>query len=98
MDEAVARLVAEFNPDAIYLFGSHAWGSPDDDSDVDFFIVVKESNEKPVRRAQRAHCSLIGMDFPKDVLVRTRMEVDENRFIPSSITSKILKQGRRIYG
>ena len=68
------------------------------DSDLDIFVVVRESDEKPVQRAQRAHCSLIGLDFPKDVLVRTRTEVEEGRRFPSSVVSTFLKKGRRLYG
>ena len=98
MEKAVNRLVKEFHPEAIYLFGSHAWGTPTGDSDVDFFVVVGDSAEKPLQRAQRAHCSLIGLDFPKDVLVRTRREVDEGRQIPSSVTNAVFKKGRRLYG
>jgi uncharacterized protein len=98
LEKVVARLVDEFRPEEIYLFGSHAWGTPTTDSDVDLFVVVHDSDEKPVRRAQRAHCSLIGLDFPKDVLVRTRAEVEEGRSVPSSVTCSVLKKGRRIYG
>jgi predicted nucleotidyltransferase len=98
LEEAVSRLVKEFQPEQIFLFGSHAWGAPTADSDVDLFVVVRESPEKPVKRAQRAHCSLIGLDFPKDVLVRTRAEVEVGSRIPSSVTSAVLKRGRRLYG
>ena len=98
LEKAVDRLVNEFHPEEIYLFGSHAWGTPTGDSDLDFFVVVRESDEKPVQRAQRAHCSLIGLEFPKDVLVRTRAEVEESRQLPSSVVSTILEKGRRLYG
>ena len=40
---------------------AHAWQR------CGLFVVVRDSDEKPVRRAQRAHCSLIGLEFPKDV-------------------------------
>jgi predicted nucleotidyltransferase len=98
LEEAIARLVKAFNPEAIYLFGSHAWGEPTHDSDVDFFVVVHESDERPVKRAQRAHIALIGLNFPKDVIVRTRFEVEEGGRVPSSVTSTVLKKGRRLYG
>src|SRR6266702_4777942 len=90
LERAIARLVQEFRPEEIYLFGSHAWGTPTPDSDVDLFVVVHDSDEKPVRRAQREHRSLIGLDFPKDVLVRTRAEVEEGRQVPSSVTCTVL--------
>ena len=30
----------EFNPEKIILFGSHAWGTPNDDSDVDLLVIL----------------------------------------------------------
>ena len=33
------KIVAEYKPEKIYLFSFFAWGEPDFDSDVDFFIV-----------------------------------------------------------
>ena len=37
--EILHRLVAEFQPEAVYLFGSYAWGNPTKDSDIDLAIV-----------------------------------------------------------
>ena len=37
MNAATPRLAEEFHPEKIWLFGSHAWGQPDDDSDVDLW-------------------------------------------------------------
>ncbi len=34
------QVVEEFNPDKIVLFGSYAYGTPDDASDVDLLIVM----------------------------------------------------------
>jgi len=76
LEKVVERLKAEFQPDEIYLFGSHAWGVPTDDSDVDLMVIVRDSTEKAIRRMQRAHRCLSGLGFPKDVLVPTRAQVD----------------------
>ena len=92
------RLVEEFQPDKIILFGSHAWGEPTEDSDVDLLVIVPDSELPPSRRAQRAHRCLGGMRVPKDILVRTRAEVDRARHVYSSLVSLILAKGRVIYG
>jgi predicted nucleotidyltransferase len=63
LEKAVDRLKAEFQPDEIYLFGSHAWGVPTDDSDVDLMVIVRDSSEKSIRRMQRAHRCLSGLGF-----------------------------------
>jgi predicted nucleotidyltransferase len=41
-----ARLVAkQFNPEKIVLFGSYAYGTPHESSDVDLMVVMPASNE-----------------------------------------------------
>lgn len=92
------RLVAEFQPEQVWLFGSHAWGQPHDDSDVDLLVVVPHSDETPIRRSQRAHRCLRGLRMPKDVLVETRQEVDRVQAHPSSLENTIFNRGRRLYG
>ncbi len=92
------RLVAEFQPEQVWLFGSHAWGQPHDDSDVDLLVVVPHSDETPIRRSQRAHRCLRGLRMPKDVLVETRQEVDRVQAHPSSLEHTIFNRGRRLYG
>lgn len=92
------RLVAEFQPEQVWLYGSHAWGKPTDDSDVDLFVVVPESDETPIFRSQRAHRCLRGLRMPKDVLVETRREVDRVKESKTSLENTILSRGRRLYG
>ena len=98
LESAVERLKAEFQPEAIYLFGSHAWGTPTEDSDVDFMVIVPASEERPIRRMQRAHRCLRGIGFAKDVLVSTRAEFDRFRHLKASLSHKILHDGRKLYG
>ena len=38
--EATRRLIAEFQPQQLWLFGSYAWGVPTDESDLDLLVVV----------------------------------------------------------
>ena len=98
LETATQRLVAEFQPEQIWLYGSHAWGNPHDDSDVDLLVVVPRSDETPIRRSQRAHRSLRGLRMPKDVLVETRQEVDRVKELKTSLENTILTRGRRLYG
>ena len=98
LQTATQRLVAEFQPVQIWLYGSHAWGKPHDDSDVDLFVVVAHSDETPISRYQRAHRCLRGLRMPKDVLVETRQEVDRVKELKTSLENTILSRGRRLYG
>ena len=98
LNDIVNRLVAEFNPDKIILFGSHAWGTPHTSSDLDILIIVASSNLKPTRRATKAYRCLRGLNAPVEVIVSTHKELERYRSVPSSLTRKILEKGISIYG
>lgn len=63
-----AREVAErFDPDKIILFGSHAYGKPHADSDVDILVIMPCRNELD----QAVKISLaVDPPFPLDIIVR----------------------------
>jgi len=94
----VERLKAEFRPEQIFLFGSHAWGSPHEDSDVDLLVIIPESSEPPIFRMQRAHHCLGDLELSKDIFVQTRAEFDRYSHLAASLQYRILRQGRKLYG
>ena len=64
-----ARAIAEeFHPDKIILFGSHAYGTPYEDSDVDLLIIMScySQHSQAVRILWR-----LAAPFPLDLIVRT---------------------------
>jgi predicted nucleotidyltransferase len=96
--EITRRLIAEFQPEQIILFGSHAWGTPNEDSDVDLLVIVSDSNEKPVQRAVRAQNCMDRLLVPADILVKTRAEIERYRHVRASLERKMLEQGKVLYG
>jgi predicted nucleotidyltransferase len=52
----------------VILFGSHAYGSPDADSDVDLLVVMPAANQ--INQAVRIGLS-VPAPFPLDLIVRT---------------------------
>jgi predicted nucleotidyltransferase len=97
LQEITRRLVDEFQPEEIILFGSHAWGEPDEDSDLDLLVVVSHSDLPPARRATRAYRCLHGLNVPKDILVRTRAEVERFRHVRASLEYQVFERGRVLY-
>src|SRR3954468_12788247 len=64
-----ARQVAErFEPDRIILFGSHAYGTPHADSDVDILVVMATKNQHDQAARIRG---AVDAPFPMDLIVRT---------------------------
>lgn len=97
-EEVVRRLVDEFHPEEIYLFGSHAWGKPTADSDLDLLVIVSQSRQKPIQRAIRAQRSLRGVKVPVDVLVKTRTEFETYSSVKASLEAQISREGKLLYG
>lgn len=97
-EEEAARLAGALHPDQIILFGSHVWGTPHESSDLDLFVIVSASDLPPHKRAQVAYRSLAGLALPCDVLVVTRAEVEEAKKVKTSLTRRVLEEGRVLYG
>ena len=98
LDEVTRRLVTELHAEGVWLFGSQAWGTPDEGSDLDLFVVVSKSDEPPAQRMRRAHRCLRGLGIAKDVLVKTRQEFDSLRALPSTLDHLVFHRGRKLYG
>ena len=98
LPEMTRRLVAEFDPCQIYLFGSYAWGQPNEDSDVDLFVIVPDSDESSRERSLRARSCLRGLPIAKDILVKTQAEVDWASRVYASLESEILERGLKLHG
>ena len=96
--EVVRRLVDEFHPESIYLFGSHAWGRPNGESDMDLLVIIEKSSEKPIQRAVRAQRSLRGVKAAVDVLVKTRREFERYAAVKASLEAQITREGKLLYG
>jgi predicted nucleotidyltransferase len=86
-----ARQVAErFDPDKIILFGSHAYGTPHADSDVDILIIMPARNQ--LDQAFKIHSTLLP-NFPLDILVVTPQRWMED----SSFHRDIRLKGKILY-
>lgn len=91
------RLIKAYNPRTVYLFGSFAWGKPDEDSDLDLLVVVDKSDEKPYKRLFKGIDALTGLGIAKDILVYTRAEFEELASDVSTLCYKIKREGVKLY-
>ncbi len=98
IEEITNRLVRDFDPERIFLFGSHVWGNPNQDSDLDLLMVVQNSEHSPAKRASLAYRCLQDIPYPIDILVKTRKEVERYSDISTALEYKILTQGKLLYG
>jgi uncharacterized protein len=95
--EITQRLVEEFKPENIFLFGSHVWGTPTADSDLDLLVIVSNSEISAAKRSSIAYRCLRDIPYPLDILVKTRQEIEKFSQIPASLEHQILSQGKCLY-
>jgi predicted nucleotidyltransferase len=98
LEKAVGQIVAALQPEMIYLYGSHAYGHPHQDSDVDLLVVVSESSLSSHQRAIEAYRALRGLFFPAEVKVVTRTEFERRAQWVSSVERVVREKGRLLYG
>ena len=96
LKEVVRRIVSAVYPDQIILFGSHAYGKPHKDSDLDLLVVMASSLPR-YKRAVPVYRALAGLLIPKDVLVYSPEEVKAWKAVPQAFITSVMKNGRRLY-
>ena len=90
-----ARQVADrFKPDKIILFGSHAYGTPHQDSDVDILVVMPCRNQIDQRFKIRM---AIEAPFPMNLLVRTPKNLAWRLEEGESFHTEIVSKGKVLY-
>jgi uncharacterized protein len=93
----VERLVAAFQPERIFLFGSRARGDAKPDSDFDLLIVVSTATEPNYRLAQKAYGAAGDYSFSLDLLVMPREEFERRSRALASLPATVLREGRLLY-
>jgi predicted nucleotidyltransferase len=94
--ERYAQEVAKkFHPEKIILFGSHAYGTPDIDSDVDILILM-DFEGRPVDQAV-AIDSQIKRNFPLDLIVRRVRDFNRRVKLGDFFLREIVEKGTTLY-
>jgi predicted nucleotidyltransferase len=93
----VRRIVDRFDPEQVYLFGSHGRGNARPDSDVDLMVVMPVG--KNDKREKRIDIRVALHDIPvaKDVFVVTPEELVRYQDVPGTLIQPALREGKLIY-
>ena len=82
--ELICRIICQTVPaEAIYLFGSYAYGTPHEDSDLDLYVVVPDDGPRPLLAMQDIRYALfMKQDMPLDILVGRSGEFARRQDLP----------------
>ena len=92
----VDRLVRQFEPTRIILFGSQARGDAGPDSDVDLLVVLPRVEDQREATVQMLR-ALSDLPIPKDVVVTTPQEIARRGHLVGTVLRPALREGRVLY-
>jgi predicted nucleotidyltransferase len=92
----VRRIVTQFDPEQIILFGSHARGDAGPDSDVDLLVVMPDRGAKREKQVE-IRVALHDIPVPKDIIVSTPEEFAWRRNVVGTIEEPAAREGKILY-
>ncbi len=95
IDTIARRIAAEYHPDKIVLFGSYAYGTPHEDSDVDMLVILPFEGKgvnKTVEILRR-----VKPELPLDLIVRTPRQIAERLALGDFFLREIMEKGKVLY-
>ncbi len=98
IQEATKRLVEAYDPVAIYLFGSYAWGEPNEDSDLDLMVILSDAHEVVFSTHKKGKLALRDLKIDNDLIVANKHYFDKTASKSSTLEYKIKNEGKRLYG
>jgi predicted nucleotidyltransferase len=90
----VRDIAKRFRPNKIILFGSYAYGTPHQDSDVDLLVIMPARNT--IDMAIKIQLDLLP-PFPVDLIVRTPKEMTWRLAERESFLTELMSKGKTLY-
>ena len=104
MKKRVLEKLKAVDPLKVILFGSHAYGTPDADSDIDLLVVTRDefmpktfSDKMAIYLAVAESLSEIEKEVPIDLIVHTKAMHAKFIDMDGMFARKILSQGDVLY-
>ena len=95
----ITELIKQTVPaERIYLFGSHAYGEPNEDSDYDFFVVIPDGSmrTREARRAINRALAHSPLRTPTDVMASHANSFDDRKQF-NTLERIVTRNGRLLY-
>jgi len=96
ISEMIDRLVREFDPLKIVLFGSHARGDARWDSDVDLLVVLRDVPNKHAATVEMLR-ALGDLHVAADVVPTDPDEIERRGDVIGTILRPALREGKIVY-
>jgi predicted nucleotidyltransferase len=96
IEEFARRIAEEFRPERIILFGSYAYGTPTEDSDIDLLVIMPTDGKSRYQQAADIY-SKCRAAFPVDLIVRTPEEFQQRQQMRDWFIRDVAREGVTLY-
>ena len=99
IEDILRKIVAGYSPQKVILFGSYAYGQPDENSDIDL-LIIKETRKRPIERWMEVKRLVRDRNRTVSIspLVYTPRELEERLAIKDFFIQEVLEKGKVLYG
>ena len=97
--KAITEVIKEtVDCEKIYLFGSYAYGEPNEDSDLDFYVVIPDDADRPIEVMQKIQVKLgrTKMNTAVDILAGRAGKFSKKSELPT-MERQIAREGIILY-
>lgn len=99
VDDLINKIGQEIPVEEIILFGSHAYGNPNEDSDIDLCILSKLNGQRKIDLIRQARKAIVPVTSkPVDILIYDQNEFYDRANVVSTLEFKIKNEGVKVYG
>ena len=96
ISEILSKIVKNFDPEKVILFGSYVWGKPKEWSDLDILIIMKYRGSSPKMAAKISRLAKPKL-VPMDILIRSPEEIKNRIRLGDYFIKRILTGGKVLY-
>jgi predicted nucleotidyltransferase len=95
INKIIDQISKKFHPYKIILFGSHAYGNADKESDIDLLVVMDYQGSS--RKQAVSILQEIDYHIPLDLLVRSNKQIKERINAGDFFINEIMNKGKILY-
>ncbi len=89
-------ITGRFKPVKVVLFGSYAYGTPGENSDVDILVVTKDSADIDAKEVRAAVREKFGYSDSFDIILRTESYLDERSKDGDFFVNEMIDKGMEL--
>lgn len=97
--KAITKVIIDsVDCEKIYLFGSFAYGEPNQDSDLDFYVVIPDDADRPIEVIRKIRRNLGGIERATSIdILATRASRFRDLSTMPTMERKIVREGVMLY-